>query len=125
MENKNIQPLNNNIEIEENKSFANNQTQSNTQQVYPENNYSNKLAEETNALLRQRLKKDIRDSISSMRKSMIRWGVLVSILFIFAGMSKSEGLIIFFFVLFIALFPIYFARKKKIINEFMDDKPIK
>ncbi len=122
MENKNLQPLHEDIQIENNQ---NHPQQNITNQAYQQNDYSNRLAEETNALLRQRLKKEIRDSVRSMRRSMINFGIVFFVLFFFSGLSKSNGAALFFLVCIVLLFPIYFARKKKIINEFMDDKPIK
>lgn len=71
MDKKTIEPLNNNIEIEENKSFASRENQRKASDVYQENTQKEALAIETRNLLRQRLKHDIRQEISKMRKHVL------------------------------------------------------
>ena len=71
MNKKTIEPLNNNIEIEENKSFASRENQRKASDVYQENTQKEALAIETRNLLRQRLKHDIRQEISKMRKHVL------------------------------------------------------
>lgn len=52
MDKKTIEPLNNNIEIEENKSFASRENQQKASDVYQENTQKEALAIETRNLLR-------------------------------------------------------------------------
>lgn len=71
MDKKIIKPLNNNIEIEENKSFASREIQQKASDVYQENTQKESLAIETRNLLRQRLKHDIRQEVAKMRKHVL------------------------------------------------------
>jgi hypothetical protein len=125
MNDKNIAPLNDQITPEESASFSNKQAQHLAQSIYPQNVYRDKLAEETNAILRQRLKKDIRDEIAKMRKSMFGWLFILVILFFFAGVSQQTQFAAYIFLFTPLLIPIYFYRRRKIIKSYTDDSPIK
>ena len=125
MNDKNITPLNDQITPEESASFSNKQAQHLAQSIYPQNVYRDKLAEETNAILRQRLKKDIRDEISKMRKKMIGWFIFAVFIFFVAGISRNTGLSMFIMLGSPLLIPLYIYRRRKIIKSFTDDSPIK
>ena len=120
MDKKIIEPLNNNVEIEENKSFASTETQQKASSVYQENTQKEALAIETRNLLRQRLKHDIRQEVAKMRKHVSFFFVLM---FFMYDSQKSSFSIVWLF--FIALqVPYYYFRKSRIIKSYTDDSKI-
>ena len=86
---KTIEPLNNNIEIEENKSFASREIQQKASDVYQENTQKEALAIETRNLLRQRLKYDIRQEVAKMRKHVLWLSFFFIIMFFMYNSQKT------------------------------------
>jgi hypothetical protein len=90
MDKKIIKPLNNNIEIEENKSFASREIQQKASDVYQENTQKESLAIETRNLLRQRLKHDIRQEVAKMRKHVLWLSFFFVIMFFMYNSQKKQ-----------------------------------
>lgn len=123
MDKKTIEPLNNNIEIEENKSFASRENQQKASDVYQENTYKEALAIETRNLLRQRLKHDIRQEVAKMRKHVLWLSFFFVIMFFMYNSQKNSSSFVWLF--FIALqIPYYYSRKSRIIKSYTDDSEI-
>ena len=101
MDKKIIEHLNNNDEIEENKSFASTETQQKASSVYQENTQKEALAIETRNLLRQRLKHDIRKEVAKMRKHVLWLSFFFVLMFFMYDSQKSSFSIVWLF--FIAL----------------------
>ena len=123
-ERKIIQPLNNNIEIEQNRSFAPKNIQQAAVQAQNQNTpetYKTHLAEETRDILREQQNHQIKESIRKMRKNVLKLS-FVFILFFFVYFSQGSNyalVCIFFLVLQI---PYYFSRKKWIIKDYKDSR---
>ena len=123
MDKKIIEPLNNNVELEENKSFASTETQQKASSVYQENTQKEALAIETRNLLRQRLKHDIRKEVAKMRKHVLWLSFFFVLMFFMYDSQKSSFSIVWLF--FIALqVPYYYFRKSRIIKSYTDDSKI-
>lgn len=123
MDKKTIEPLNNNIEIEENKSFASKEIQQKASSIYEENTQKEALAIETRNLLRQRLKHDIRQEVAKMRKHVLWLSFFFMLMFFISNSQKNNSS--FAWLLFIALqVPYYYFRKSRIIKSYTDDSEI-
>lgn len=123
MDNKIIEPLNKNIEIEENKSFASKEIQQKASSMYEENTQKEALAIETRNLLRQRLKHDIRQEVAKMRKHVLWLSLFFIIMFFMSNSQKNNSS--FAWLFFIALqVPYYYFRKSRIIKSYTDDSEI-
>ena len=90
MDKKTIEPINNNIEIEENKGFASKEIQQKASSVYQENTQKEALAIETRNLLRQRLKHDIRQEVAKMRKHVLWLSFFFIIMFFMYNSQKKQ-----------------------------------
>ena len=78
MNEKIIKPLNNNIKIEENKSFASKDIQKKASDAYNENTQKEALAIETRSILKQRSKYNIQQEIAKMRKNIsLMWIIFI------------------------------------------------
>ena len=123
MDKKIIEPLNNNIEIEENKSFASKEIQQKASSIYQENTQKEALAIETRNLLRQRLKHDIRQEVAKMRKHVLWLSFFFILMFFMYNSQKNNSSFVWLF--FIALqVPYYYFRKSRIIKSYTDDSEI-
>ncbi len=123
MDRKTIEPLNNNIEIEENKSFASTETQQKASDLYQENIQKEALAIEKRNLLRQRLKHDIRQEVAKMRKHVLWLSFFFMLMFFISNSQKNNSSLAWLF--FIALqVPYYYFRKSRIIKSYTDDSKI-
>lgn len=123
MDKKTIEPLNNNIEIEENKSFASKEIQQKASSIYEENTQKEALAIETRNLLRQRLKHDIRQEVAKMRKHVLWLSFFFMLMFFISNSQKNNSS--FAWLFFIALQVLYYYfRKSRIIKSYTDDSEI-
>ena len=123
MDKKTIEPLNNNIEIEENKSFASKEIQQKASSIYEENTQKEALAIETRNLLRQRLKHDIRQEVAKMRKHVLWLSFFFMLMFFISNSQKNNSS--FAWLFFIGLqVPYYYFRKSRIIKSYTDDSEI-
>ena len=123
MDNKIIEPLNKNIKIEENKSFASKEIQQKASSMYEENTQKEALAIETRNLLRQRLKHDIRQEVAKMRKHVLWLSFFFILMFFMYNSQKNNSSFVWLF--FIALqVPYYYFRKSRIIKSYTDDSEI-
>jgi hypothetical protein len=123
MDKKTIEPLNNNIEIEENKSFASKEIQQKASSIYEENTQKEALAIETRNLLRQRLKHDIRQEVAKMRKHVLWLSFFFMLMFFISNSQKNNSS--FAWLFFIGLqVPYYYFRKSRIVKSYTDDSEI-
>ena len=90
MNEKIIKPLNNNIKIEENKSFASKDIQKKASDAYNENTQKEALAIETRSILKQRSKYNIQQEIAKMRKNILWLTLFFVIMFIIYHSQKSN-----------------------------------
>lgn len=119
-----IQPINDNIDIEQDRSFASKEVQQASLQVQNQNTpetYKARLAQETRDILREQQNHQIKESIRKMRKNVLKLS-FVFILFFFVYFSQGSNyalVCIFFLALQI---PYYFSRKKWIIKDYKDSR---
>lgn len=90
MNEKIIKPLNNNIKIEENKSFASKDIQKKASDAYSENMQKEALSIETRSILKQRSKYSIQQEIAKMRKNVLWLTLFFVIMFIIYHSQKSN-----------------------------------
>lgn len=124
MEEKIIQPLNENIKIEKNNSFASAEVQKRAVEVQNQNTpetYKNKLAEETRDILKQQQNYEIKGSIRKMRRNVLYLS-FVFIVFFFLYFSQKSQYSIFWCLFLILQIPYYFVRKKWIIKDHKDSR---
>ncbi len=120
MDEKIIKPLNNNIKIEKNKSFASKDIQKKALGVYSENTQKEALCIETRNILKQRSKHNIQQEIAKMRKNVLWLTLFFGIMFIIYHSQKSN--LSLMWVIFILLqIPYYFFKRNQIIKKHKDD----
>ena len=120
MDKKIIEPLNNNIEIEENKSFASKDIQKKASDAYNENTQKEALAIETRSILKQRSKYNIQQEIAKMRKNVLWLALFFVIMFIIYHSQKSN-LSLMWIIFIILQAPYYTFKRSKIIKKHKDD----
>lgn len=123
-ERKVIQPLNDNIEIEQNRSFASEDIQQASVQAQNQNTpetYKTRLAQETRDILREQQNHQIKESIRKMRKNVLKLSfVFILFFFVYSSQGSNYSLVLIFF-LFLQI-PYYFFRKKWIIKDHKDSR---
>lgn len=123
-ERKVIQPLNDNIEIEQNRSFASEDIQQASVQAQNQNTpetYKTRLAQETRDILREQQNHQIKESIRKMRKNVLKLSfVFILFFFVYSSQGSNYSLVLIFF-LFLQI-PYYFSRKKWIIKDHKDSR---
>lgn len=120
MNEKIIKPLNNDIKIEENKSFASKDIQKKASDAYNENTQKEALAIETRSILKQRSKYNIQQEIAKMRKNILWLALFFVIMFIIYHSQKSN--LSLMWIIFILLqIPYYILKRNKIIKKHKDD----
>lgn len=122
MEKKTIQPINSNIKIEQNNSFASAEVQKRAVEVQNQNTpeiYKNKLAEETRDILKQQQNYEIKESIRRMRKNVLKLSFVFIMFFFLYYSQKSQYSYVWTFFLILQV-PYYFLRKKWIIKDHKD-----
>lgn len=120
MDEKIIKPLNDNIKIEENKSFASKDVQKKASDAYNENTQKEALSIETRDILKQRSKHNIQQEIIKMRKNVLWLALFFVIMFTIYHPQKSS--LSLMWIIFILLqIPYYIFKRNKIIKKHKDD----
>lgn len=120
MNEKIIKPLNNNIKIEENKSFASKDIQKKASDAYNENTQKEALAIETRIILKQRSKYNIQQEIAKMRKNVL-WLTLFFVIMFIIYHSQKSNLSLMWIIFIILQAPYYTFKRSKIIKKHKDD----
>lgn len=120
MNEKIIKPLNNNIKIEENKSFASKDIQKKASDAYSENIQKEALAIETRSILKQRSKYNIQQEIAKMRKNIL-WLTLFFVIMFIIYYSQKSNLSLMWIIFIILQAPYYIFKRSKIIKKHKDD----
>lgn len=120
MNEKIIKPLNNNIKIEENKSFASKDIQKKASDAYNENTQKEALAIETRSILKQRSKYNIQQEIAKMRKNVL-WLTLFFVIMFIIYHSQKSNLSLMWVIFIILQAPYYTFKRSKIIKKHKDD----
>lgn len=120
MDEKIIKPLNDNIKIEENKSFASKDIQKKASDAYNENTQKEALSIETRNILKQRSKHNIQQEITKMRKNVL-WLALFFVIMFTIYHSQKSSLSLMWIIFILLQIPYYIFKRNKIIKKHKDD----
>lgn len=120
MDEKIIKPLNDNIKIEENKSFASKDVQKKASDAYNENTQKEALSIETRNILKQRSKHNIQQEITKMRKNVL-WLALFFVIMFTIYHSQKSNLSLMWIIFILLQIPYYIFKRNKIIKKHKDD----
>lgn len=120
MNEKIIKPLNDNIKIEENKSFASKDVQKKASDTYNENTQKEALSIETRNILKQRSEHDIQQEIAKMRKNVL-WLALFFVIMFTIYHSQKSNLSLMWIIFILLQIPYYIFKRNKIIKKHKDD----
>lgn len=120
MNEKIIKPLNNNIKIEENKSFASKDIQKKASDAYSENIQKEALTIETRSILKQQSKYSIQQEIAKMQKNVL-WLTLFFVVMSIIYHSQKSNLSLMWIIFIILQAPYYIFKRSKIIKKHKDD----
>ena len=121
MNEKIIKPLNNDIKIEENKSFASKDIQKKASDAYNENTQKEALAIETRSILKQRSKYNIQQEIAKMRKNVLWLTLFFFVIMSIIYHSQKSNLSLMWIIFIILQAPYYIFKRSKIIKKHKDD----
>lgn len=120
MNEKIIKPLNDNIKIEENKSFASKDVQKKASDTYNENTQKEALSIETRNILKQRSEHSIQQEIAKMRKNVL-WLALFFVIMFTIYHSQKSNLSLMWIIFVLLQIPYYIFKRNKIIKKHKDD----
>ncbi len=120
MNEKIIKPLNDNIKIEENKSFASKDVQKKASDTYNENTQKEALSIETRNILKQRSEHSIQQEIAKMRKNVL-WLALFFVIMFTIYHSQKSNLSLMWIIFILLQIPYYIFKRNKIIKKHKDD----
>lgn len=120
MNEKIIKPLNDNIKIEENKSFALKDVQKKASDTYNENTQKEALSIETRNILKQRSEHSIQQEIAKMRKNVL-WLALFFVIMFTIYHSQKSNLSLMWIIFILLQIPYYIFKRNKIIKKHKDD----
>lgn len=120
MNEKIIKPLNDNIKIEENKSFASKDIQKKASDAYNKNTQKEALSIETRNILKQRSKHNIQQEIAKMRKNIL-WLALFFVIMFTIYHSQKSNLSLMWIIFILLQIPYYIFKRNKIIKKHKDD----
>lgn len=120
MDKKIIKPLNDNIKIEENKSFASKDVQKKASDTYNENTQKEALSIETRNILKQRSEHSIQQEIAKMRKNVL-WLALFFVIMFTIYHSQKSNLSLMWIIFVLLQIPYYIFKRNKIIKKHKND----
>ena len=120
MNEKIIKPLNDNIKIEENKSFASKDVQKKASDTYNENTQKEALSIETRNILKQRSEHSIQQEIAKMRKNVL-WLALFFVIMFTIYHSQKSNLSLMWIIFVLLQIPYYIFKRNKIIKKHKND----
>lgn len=120
MNEKIIKPLNDNIKIEENKSFASKDVQKKASDAYNENTQKEALSIETRNILKRRSEHNIQQEIAKMRKNVL-WLALFFVIMFTIYHSQKSNLSLMWIIFILLQIPYYIFKRNKIIKKHKND----